>query len=257
MKVVILAGGFGTRISEESHLIPKPMIRIDDKPILWHIMKYFSVYGFNEFIILAGYKQNVIKEYFDNYHINNNDVKFDLKTGTKVVESKKNNEEWVVTIVDSGINTMTGGRLLSLLNLFEDKDFLLTYGDGVSDVDLNKLIEFHNLNSALVTITAVKPGGRFGSLNIDKNQQITDFREKNPEDMSWINGGFMVVNRDILKLIQNRNEVLEKDTLNKVISLRGLYAFKHYGYWQCMDTIRDRELLEMAIKEKNAPWMIW
>lgn len=152
---------------------------------------------------------------------------------------------------------MTGGRLLSLLNLLEDKNFLLTYGDGVSDVDLNKLIDFHNSNSALVTITAVKPGGRFGSLNIDKNSQITDFREKNLEDVSWINGGFMVVNGDVLKLIQNRNEVLEKDTLNKVISLGGLYAFKHYGYWQCMDTIRDRELLELAIKGENAPWMIW
>lgn len=257
MKVVILAGGLGTRISEESHLIPKPMITIGQKPILWHIMKYYSSYGFNEFIILAGYKQHVLKEYFENYHINHNDVTFNLRTGSKKLESSKNEEDWIVTIIDSGIDTMTGGRLLSLKNHIKDEDFLLTYGDGVSDVELTKLIQLHQSSDALITLTAVRPGGRFGTLSISENQLITDFREKHDEDVSWINGGFMVVSKDVLDLLEDEQEILEKTTLNKVLNLGKLVAYKHKGYWQCMDTLRDREKLEDAIENNHAPWMVW
>lgn len=257
MKVVILAGGLGTRISEESHLIPKPMITIGQKPIIWHIMKYYSSYGFNEFIILAGYKQNVIKEYFENYHLNNNDVTFNIKTGSKKVELNKNEENWIVTIVDSGIDTMTGGRLLYLSKLIKEKHFLLTYGDGVSDIDLSKLIHHHFSSKALITLTAIKPSGRFGTLNIGNGLNVIDFREKSIEDVSWINGGFMVIDKKVLSFVKSKQDVLEKDILNKVLSLKKLYAYKHYGYWQCMDTLRDRETLESAINENNAPWMVW
>ena len=257
MKVVILAGGLGTRISEESHLIPKPMITIGQKPILWHIMKYYSSYGFNEFIILAGYKQHIIKEYFENYHINNNDVTFNLRTGSKKLESFKNEENWIVTIIDSGIDTMTGGRLISLKSLIKEQNFLLTYGDGVSDVDLSDLIRLHELNEALITLTAVRPSGRFGTLSISDNHLITDFREKHHEDVSWINGGFMIISRDVIDMIQDTQEVLEKTTLNKVMAQGKLIAYKHEGYWQCMDTLRDREKLEDAIEKNLAPWMVW
>lgn len=257
MKVVILAGGLGTRISEESHLIPKPMIAIGQKPILWHIMKYYSHFGYNEFIILAGYKQNVIKEYFENYHINNNDISFDIKTGSKQLISNKNEENWNVTIVDSGIDTMTGGRLLSLGNLIKDEHFLLTYGDGVSDVNIYKLIQLHKSSKALVTLTAIKPTGRYGALNIGKNNKILDFREKSLEDVSWINGGFMVIDKQILNLISDKYDVLEKDILKKVLSLNKLVAYRHHGYWQCMDTLRDKEILELAISQNKAPWMVW
>jgi glucose-1-phosphate cytidylyltransferase len=257
MKVVILAGGLGTRISEESHLIPKPMITIGQKPILWHIMKYYASFGYNEFIILAGYKQNIIKEYFENYHINNNDVTFDLNLGTKRLETRKNEENWIVTIADSGMDTMTGGRLLSLINFIKEDSFLLTYGDGVSDVDLTKLVHLHNSSAALITLTAVKPSGRFGTINVDNSNKITDFREKSVEDVAWINGGFMVVNKEVLNLIRDKQEVLEKHTLQKVLTLNKLVAYKHTGYWQCMDTLRDRETLELAISQNQAPWMVW
>lgn len=257
MKVVILAGGLGTRISEESHLVPKPMITIGQKPILWHIMKYYSYFGFNEFIILAGYKQNIIKGYFENYHINNNDVTFDLISGKRKLETSKNEENWVVTIVDSGIDTMTGGRLLFLNELINEDNFLLTYGDGVSNVDLTKLIQLHESTESMITLTAIKPSGRFGTLSIGMNSEILEFREKSVEDVSWINGGFMVVKKEVLNLIKNRQEILEKDTLHKVLSLNKLTAYKHNGYWQCMDTLRDKEILEQAIKDNNAPWMVW
>lgn len=257
MKVVILAGGLGTRISEESHLIPKPMITIGQKPILWHIMKYYAHYGFKEFIILAGYKQEVIKQYFYNYNINTNDVTFYLKNGSSEIETNKRHEDWIVTIVDSGINTMTGGRLKYLDNLITESSFLLTYGDGLSNVNLNKLITLHNSTKSLITLTTIKPTGRFGTLNIGKNSEVIDFREKSTKDVSWINGGFMVVESKVLSLIESNNDVLEIDILNKVLSLNKLAAYKHNGYWQCMDTLRDRETLELAISKDQAPWMVW
>lgn len=257
MKVVILAGGLGTRISEESHLIPKPMITIGLKPILWHIMKYYSSFGYNEFIILAGYKQNIIKEYFANYYINNSDIKFNLKSGKITEQSFKNEENWVVTILDSGIDSMTGGRLLSLSDYINEDNFLLTYGDGVSNVNLAELIQLHLFSNAMITITAIKPGGRFGALNIEKDSMISQFREKSIDDVSWINGGYMVVNRSVLDLIENSKTVLEVDIFKEVVKLNKLFAYRHTGYWQCMDTMRDRNLLETAIQEKNAPWIVW
>ena len=255
MKVVILAGGFGTRISEESHLLPKPMITIGDKPILWHIMKYYSSFGFNDFIILAGYRQYVIKEYFNNYFLHNSDVTFDYSIENKLIVHDHKNEKWKVTILDTGLNTMTGGRILRARDYLPDK-FFLTYGDGVSNVDLNKLLKQHNEDKALLTLTAIKPMGRFGALEI-KKQLITSFREKSSNDESWINGGFMVVEKRLLEFIKGDNDILEQDVFNRLIENQQMAAYKHDGFWQCMDTLRDREKLEDLLKEDNAPWEIW
>ena len=255
MKVVILAGGFGTRISEESHLLPKPMITIGDKPILWHIMKYYSSFGFNDFIILAGYRQYVIKEYFNNYFLHNSDVTFDYSIENKLIVHDHKNEKWKVTILDTGLNTMTGGRVLRARDYLPDK-FFLTYGDGVSNVDLNKLLKQHNEDKVLLTLTAIKPMGRFGALEI-KKQLITSFREKSSNDESWINGGFMVVEKRLLEFIKGDNDILEQDVFNRLIEKQKMAAYKHDGFWQCMDTLRDREKLEDLLKENNAPWEIW
>jgi glucose-1-phosphate cytidylyltransferase len=255
MKVVILAGGFGTRISEESHLLPKPMITIGDKPILWHIMKYYSSFGFNEFIILAGYRQYVIKEYFNNYFLHNSDVTFDYSIENKLIIHDHKNEKWKVTILDTGLNTMTGGRVLRARDYLPDK-FFLTYGDGVSNVDLNKLLKQHNEDNSLLTLTAIKPMGRFGALEI-KKQLISSFREKSSNDESWINGGFMVVEKRLLEFIKGDNDILEQDVFNRLIEIQQMAAYKHDGFWQCMDTLRDREKLEDLLKENNAPWEIW
>jgi glucose-1-phosphate cytidylyltransferase len=257
MKVVILAGGLGTRISEESHLIPKPMIKIGENPILWNIMKYYSHFGFNDFIILAGYKQNVIKEFFSNYYLHTSNVSFDLATGKATFMDDSRSENWNVTVIDSGLETMTGGRLLYAKNLLLDEDFFLTYGDGVSNVDLNELLKIHKENKAIVTLTAVQPSGRFGILDIDSDYRIRAFREKNQQDVSWINGGFMVINRKVFNYIKSTKDVLEKDVLPKLIINGNLFSLKHYGFWQCMDTMRDKELLDKAIQEKKAPWMVW
>jgi glucose-1-phosphate cytidylyltransferase len=257
MKVVILAGGHGTRISEESHLIPKPMIAIGSKPILWHIMKYYSHFGFNDFIILAGYKQDVIKEFFNNYYLHTSNVSFDLSTGKASFIDASNSENWKVTVIDSGLETMTAGRLLYAKEHLLDEDFFLTYGDGVSNVDLMKLLKHHQHTGALATLTAIQPSGRFGTLQIDNDSKVSAFREKNPEDVSWINGGFMVLSKQIFQYIKSTNDILEKDILPK-ISIEGLLsAFKHKGYWQCMDTLRDKELLEKALLDNKAPWVVW
>jgi glucose-1-phosphate cytidylyltransferase len=257
MKVVILAGGFGTRISEESHLIPKPMIKIGDKPILWHIMKYYSHFGFNEFIILAGYKQDVIKEFFNNYYLHTSNVTFDLTTGKANFMDASRSDNWNVTVIDSGLETMTAGRLLYAKDLLPNEDFFLTYGDGVSNVDLNALQEKHKVNKSVVTLTAIQPSGRFGILQIDSDSKIQAFREKNQEDVSWINGGFMIVNKKIFNYFNSTKDILERDVLPSLINDGNLSALKHKGFWQCMDTMRDKELLDRAIKEKNAPWMVW
>ena len=255
MKVVILAGGFGTRISEESHLIPKPMITIGDKPILWHIMKYYSSFGHNEFIILAGYRQYVIKEYFNNYFLHNSDVTFDYSNENNLIILNHTNEKWKVTILDTGLNTMTGGRLLRAKDYLPDQ-FFLTYGDGVSNVNINALVEQHNKKQSLLTLTAIKPKGRFGALEI-KKQVITSFREKSSSDESWINGGFMVINKTILNYIEGDYDILEQHVFDRLMEKKEMSAYKHEGYWQCMDTLRDREKLEELIKENNAPWEIW
>lgn len=255
MKVVILAGGFGTRISEESHLIPKPMITIGDKPILWHIMKYYSSFGHNEFIILAGYRQYVIKEYFNNYFLHNSDVTFDYSNENNLIIHNHTNEKWKVTILDTGLNTMTGGRLLRAKNYLPDQ-FFLTYGDGVSNVNLNSLLEQHNKNHSLLTLTAIKPMGRFGALEIN-NQLISSFREKSSSDESWINGGFMVVDKTLMDYIKGDSDILEQHIFDQLVKKQKISAYKHEGFWQCMDTLRDREKLEEILIQNNAPWEIW
>lgn len=258
MKVVILAGGYGTRISEESHLRPKPMIEIGGNPILWHIMKCYSYYGFNEFIICCGYKGYMIKEYFADYYLHRSDITFDFTENNKMTIHSNVAEPWKVTIVDTGIDTMTGGRLKRVKKYVGEETFMLTYGDGVSDINIAKLLEFHKQNNKIATITAIQPGGRFGVLDIDEdNTTITSFTEKSKEDGGWINGGFMVLEPRIFDYINGDDTFLEKEPLEKLAEDKMLSAYKYNGFWQCMDTQRDKGLLEELWKEKNAKWKIW
>lgn len=257
MKVIILAGGFGTRISEESHLIPKPMIEIGEKPILWHIMKYYSSFGHNEFIICCGYKQYVIKEFFADYYLHMSDVTFDFSAGNKMVVHNNNTEPWKVTLVDTGLNTMTGGRIKRVKEYIGNETFMLTYGDGVSNVDINELVKFHNNHGKIATITAIQPGGRFGMLDISETNQIDSFKEKSKEDGGWINGGFMVLNPEIIDYIEGDHTTFEKEPLESVANEGQLKAFKHEGFWQCMDTLRDKELLEKLWSNGQASWKVW
>jgi len=254
MKVVILAGGFGTRISEESHLIPKPMITIGDKPIIWHIMKYYSSYGHNEFIICAGYKQHIIKEFFSNYYLHLSDVTFDFNDENKVEIHKNFTEPWKITIVDTGLNTMTGGRIKRIESFLNNEPFMLTYGDGLSDVDITKLLQFHFEHGKTATLTAVQPGGRFGVLDIHSDNSISSFKEKSKDDVGWINGGFMVLNPDILKIISDDSTILEKEPLEFLANKKELMAYHHNGFWQCMDTLRDKQLLEKLWLSGDAKW---
>jgi glucose-1-phosphate cytidylyltransferase len=256
MFVVILAGGFGTRISEESHLVPKPMIEIGGKPILWHIMKYYSSYGLRDFIICAGYKQYIIKEFFNNYFLHASDITFDFQSNNDLKIHQNNTEPWKVTVVDTGLNTMTGGRVKRVSKYIRDEDFLLTYGDGLSNVNLNELINFHKSRDSILTLTAIQPEGRFGFLDIDSDYLISQFREKRKDDSGWINGGFMVVNRKIFDMIDGDATVLEREPLEKLAKLKKLSAYKHNGFWQCMDTLRDKEILEKHWLN-NAPWKVW
>ncbi|SJZ57870.1 glucose-1-phosphate cytidylyltransferase [Anaerorhabdus furcosa] len=257
MKVVILAGGYGTRISEESHLKPKPMIEIGGKPILWHIMKYYSFFGHNEFVICAGYKQEVIKEWFSNYFLHTSDITFDFTQGNKLIVHNNVSENWKVTIVDTGLSTMTGGRIKRIKNYIDNEPFFLTYGDGVANVDLDSLIDEHKKSNKLLTLTTIQPGGRFGSLEIDENNVVKSFQEKNPEDGGWINGGFMVINPKVFEYIEGDTTVFEKEPLEKLAQEENIYAYKHQGFWQCMDTVRDKEYLEQLIKDNEAPWEVW
>ncbi|WP_069998873.1 glucose-1-phosphate cytidylyltransferase [Cellulosilyticum sp. I15G10I2] len=258
MKVVILAGGFGTRISEESHLKPKPMIEIGDKPILWHIMKSYSHYGYNDFIICLGYKGYSIKEFFADYYLHTSDVTFDFTNENKMTIHSNVSEPWKVTLVDTGLHTMTGGRIKRIKKYIDNERFMLTYGDGVCDIDINVLEKHHMKSDAFVTMTAIQPGGRFGVLDIDEQtSEIKKFVEKSKEDGGWINGGFMVVDQKVLDYIQGDNTVFEKDTLEKLSEEGKLNAYKHYGFWQCMDTQRDKGLLEKLWREDKAPWKSW
>lgn len=258
MKVVILAGGFGTRISEESHLKPKPMIEIGEKPILWHIMKQYSYYGYNEFIICLGYKGYAIKEFFADYYLHTSDVTFDFTDNNKMIIHNNVAEPWKVTLVDTGADTMTGGRVKRIQKYVGNESFMLTYGDGVADVDIIKLEKYHKENKRYLTMTAIQPGGRFGVLEIDeKNSRINTFVEKAKEDGGWINGGFMVVEPEVFEYIEGDRTIFEKDPLENLAKEGQLTAFKHYGFWQCMDTQRDKLLLENLWKEGNAPWKKW
>lgn len=257
MKVVILAGGFGTRISEESHLRPKPMIEIGGMPILWHVMKLYSHYGFNEFIICCGYKQHVIKEYFADYYLHRSDVTFDFTRDNEMTVHNNIAEPWKVTLVDTGLNTMTGGRVKRVRRYIGDEPFMLTYGDGVSNVDIQALLQFHRSHGKAATITAVSVGQRFGVLDVNADGQIDAFREKQETDGSLINGGFMVLEPEVFDYIEGDATAFEKEPLENLAQDGKLMAYRHDGFWQCMDTQRDRNLLETLWAENRAPWKLW
>lgn len=258
-KAVILAGGYGTRISEESHLKPKPMVEIGGKPILWHIMKHLYAYGIRDFIILAGYKQQVIKEYFANYFLHTSDITFDFTQPHQLVKivHKRTSEAWRVTVVDTGINTMTGGRIKRVANFLEDGEpFLLTYGDGVANVDIDALLAFHAAHGRLATLTGVKPDGRFGVLDME-SERITSFREKSGDDMGWINGGFMMLEKGVLDYLEGDTTVFEREPLERLAAQGQLMCYRHEGFWKCMDTLRDKESLEAKWQAGTAPWKTW
>ena len=257
MKVVLLAGGFGTRISEESHLKPKPMIEIGGMPILWHIMKEYSHYGFNEFVICAGYKQHVIKQYFYDYYLHRSDVTFDFTSENKMIIHNNVAEPWKVTIVDTGLNTMTGGRVKRIKDYIGNEPFMLTYGDGVCDIDIGKLVEYHKSHGKIATMTAINVAQRFGVLDIDANGSISAFREKSDDDGSVINGGYMVLQPEIFDYIDGDDTVFEKKPLETMAAMGQLMAYRHDGFWQCMDTQRDKELLEKLYASGQAPWRKW
>ena len=253
MKVVILAGGFGTRISEESHLKPKPMIEIGEMPILWHIMKQYSHFGFNDFIICAGYKQSVIKEWFANYFIHTSDITFDFSKGNEILVHNRHSEPWKVTIVDTGLNTMTGGRIKRVKEYIGNETFFLTYGDGVSNVDIQRTLEYHKFHGKLATITAIQPEGRFGYIDLN-NEQVLSFREKSEKDTGWINAGFMVLEPKVIDYIEDDKTVFEREPMENIAKDGQMVCFKHTGFWQCMDTLRDKEKLEQLWSSGNAPW---
>lgn len=257
MKVVILAGGFGTRISEESHLKPKPMIEIDGQPILWHIMKEISHFGLNEFIICCGYKGHIIKEYFANYYLHRSNITYDFTKENSITIHNNLAEPWKVTLVDTGLNTMTGGRIKRVKDFIGDEPFLMTYGDGVSDIDINKLIAFHDNKKVVATLTAIRPGGRFGMLDIDDKSSINCFAEKHADDGGWINGGFMILEPSVFDYIEGDHIMFEREPLESLANEGKLNAYMHYGFWKCMDTLRDKQLLEKLIIENRAPWMVW
>lgn len=257
MKAVILAGGYGTRISEESQYKPKPMLEIGEMPILWHIMKIYSKYGINEFIICAGYKQHVIKEWFAEYFLHTSDVTFDFTQGNNIIIHNKRTERWKVTVVDTGLNTMTGGRLKRIKSFVEGKPFFLTYGDAVSDVNIEKLYSFHKSHGKCVTLTTVSLTQQKGVLDIDRNNTIISFREKDEEDGAIVNGGFMVCNPSIFQYLEGDETILEQEPMRRLAEAGELKSFYHEGFWQCMDTKREKDRLEYLWESGNAPWKIW
>lgn len=256
MKVVILAGGFGTRISEESQSRPKPMIEIDGKPILWHIMKTYLHYGYNEFIICAGYRQEYIKNYFAHYFLQTSDITFDFRYGNHRDIHKDSSEPWKVTVVDTGLYTMTGGRIKRIQPYVGNESFMLTYGDGVCDVPIDKLVEFHKSHGKMCTLTAVKPEGRFGILDLN-GDTIKSFREKSQQDVGYINGGYMVLQPEIFDYLEDDETVFEREPLERVADEGQMMAYRHNGFWQCMDTLRDHQKLEKLWKAGQAPWKVW
>ena len=257
MKVVLLAGGLGSRIAEESHLKPKPMIEIGGKPILWHIMKEYSYYGFNEFIICAGYKQHVIKEYFKDYYLHCSDITFDFSNENARIIHNNVAESWEVTIVDTGLNTLTGGRIKRVKEYIGNEPFMLTYGDGVCDVNIADLLKFHKEGGKLATMTAIQPGGRFGTLEIDKDNIIERFAEKQKEDGGWINGGYMVLEPEVIDYIDGDKTTFEREPLERLSAEGQLQAYKYNGFWQCMDTLLDKTGLETLLENNQAPWKVW
>lgn len=256
MKVVILAGGLGTRISEESHLKPKPMIEIGGKPMLWHIMKIYASYGYNEFVICAGYRQDVIKGYFANYYTYNSDVTFDLSDNSIEVHSS-HTDNWKVTVVDTGLLTMTGGRVKRIERYVGGETFFLTYGDAVADIDINALLKFHKENGKILTITAANIAQMKGVLNLSTGGQVESFREKEDEDSMLINGGFMVAEPEIFRYLADDQTVFEKAPMQTLAAEGQMMAYLHEGFWQCMDTQREMKKLEDLWAGGNAPWKIW
>ena len=258
MKVVILAGGYGTRISEESQRKPKPMVEIGGKPILWHIMKEYSYYGFWEFIICAGYKQHMIKEWFADYYLYNSDLTIDFTRGGEMTVHNNAAEPWKVTVVDTGLDTMTGGRIHRVKDYVGKETFLMTYGDGVCDVDLSELVRFHREHGKIATLTAVYVEQRFGVLEIDAcDQAVRAFREKSMADGSRINAGYMVLEPGIFDYLNGDGTVFERETIQRLVADGELCAYKHDGFWQCMDTKREKEKLEEMAARGKAPWMVW
>ena len=252
MKVVLLAGGFGTRLAEYTESIPKPMVPIAGRPILWHIMQHFAAYGHKDFYLALGYKAEVIKDYFLNYSSLNADFTVNLATGD-MESHQADDTDWRVTMIDTGLESMTGGRIKRLKQFIGNEPFLLTYGDGVADIDIEELVNFHNSHGKMVTISAVHPGARFGELEIKDNQIIT-FKEKPQTRQGWINGGYFVIEPEFFDLISGDNTVLEQEPLEKVAAMGELMAFQHDGYWQCVDTKRDRDHLEELWQKGDAPW---
>ena len=257
MKVVILAGGFGTRISEESEFKPKPMIEIGGMPIMWHIMKEYSHYGHNEFIICAGYKQHYIKEWFADYFLHTSDVRFDFTQGNKVEILNQHSEPWKVTVVDTGLKTMTGGRIKRIKDYVGNEPFFMTYGDGVCDVDINKLLAFHNSHGKIATLTSVMMEQEKGVLNIDIDNSVYSFREKSKSDGAPINAGYMVLNPEIFDYIKGDDTVFEREPLERLAKEGELMSYSHKGYWQCMDTKREKDALEQLLEAGKAPWKTW
>lgn len=257
MKAVILAGGFGTRISEETGIRPKPLVEIGGKPILWHIMKIYSHFGINEFVILCGYKGYLIKEYFANYPLSKSSVTYDLKNNTSELH-ENGSEDWKITLVETGEDTMTGGRIKRAKKYIGNETFCLTYGDGVADIDIKKLLKFHKTQKTIATVAAIQPPGRFGVFNLKpKATKVKSFREKDQQDMSWINGGFFVLESSVFDYIEKDSTVFEQDPMRNLARKGQLSAFRHKGFWQCMDTLRDKMHLEELWDNKKAPWKVW
>ena len=257
MKVVLLAGGFGTRISEESGVKPKPMIEIGGKPIIWHIMKLYSHYGFDEFVILLGYKSYIIKEYFANYFLHQSDITINMSDNSMEILNNSS-EPWKVTLLDTGLNTMTGGRIKRAQKFIGDESFMLTYGDGVSNVNIKELVEFHKSHNKSLTMTSVQPEGRFGALKIEKNRQVSSFKEKPKGDGYWINGGFFVCDSKVFDYITGGDAtVFEQEPLINLAKDDEIYAYQHVGFWKPMDTLRDKNLLNKMYDEGKAPWIVW
>jgi glucose-1-phosphate cytidylyltransferase len=257
MKVLILAGGFGTRLSEETQNLPKPMIAIGNKPILWHIMKTYSSYGYNEFIILLGYKGYVIKEYFANYFLHQSDVTIDIQQN-HIEVLNNSSEPWKVTLVDTGLHTMTGGRIKRVQKLVNGKRFMLTYGDGVSDINIDTLIKTHESHGKAITMTAVQPDGKFGSLKFDGEHKISSFKEKPKGDGTWINGGYFICEPKVFDYIKEGDQtIFEKTPLESLAKDGELFSYKHYGFWKPMDTLRDNKFLNELWKNNESKWKIW
>jgi glucose-1-phosphate cytidylyltransferase len=257
MKVLILAGGLGSRLSEETTLKPKPMVEIGGRPILWHIMKIYSHYGFSDFIILCGYKGYMIKEYFAHYFLHMSDITIDMTSNT-ITNHNNHAEPWKVTLIDTGLDTMTGGRIKMVKNYVGNEPFMLTYGDGVSDVNINDLISYHKKHGKAITMTSVQPEGRYGSLIVNEKQQVISFQEKPQGDGAWINAGFFVCQPEVFEFIPDGNKIIfEKEPLENLAKAGQLYTFKHEGFWKPMDTQRDKNQLEELIEKNKAPWIKW